>query len=53
VSTENRPLDVVEGKLEDSLPIVIDMDKTRGTMQVIAFIEDSDVIKKILKHLRL
>jgi hypothetical protein len=24
VSIENRPLDVVEGKLEDSLPIVID-----------------------------
>ena len=31
MSTENRPLDVVEGELEDSLPIVIDMDKTRQT----------------------
>jgi hypothetical protein len=27
--------------------------KCNGTMQVIAFIEDLDVIKKFLKHLRL
>jgi len=29
VSTENRPLDIVGGELEDSLSIVIDMDKAR------------------------
>jgi len=27
--SENRPLDVVEGESEDSLPIVKDMDKAR------------------------